>query len=105
MNHGSGSAHSKNEDHGTVYRIRSGAQQDALAILPANGVNYARLKVWVNPADGYNNRARVLTMATRVRRRLGEPGAVRTATGLSQPSASPSAVSGRGVPPLAACTG
>jgi arabinogalactan endo-1,4-beta-galactosidase len=30
-------------------------------------VNYGRLKVWVNPADGYNNRARVLDMATRIK--------------------------------------
>jgi arabinogalactan endo-1,4-beta-galactosidase len=57
----------KNEDHGAVYRTSSGTQQDALAILRAGGVNYARLKVWVNPADGYNNKARVLAMATRVK--------------------------------------
>jgi arabinogalactan endo-1,4-beta-galactosidase len=49
----------KNEDHGAVYRTSSGTQQDALAILRASGVNYARLKVWVNPADGYNTKARV----------------------------------------------
>jgi arabinogalactan endo-1,4-beta-galactosidase len=57
----------KNEDHGAVYRTSSGTQQDALAILRASGVNYARLKVWVNPADGYNNKARVLAMATRIK--------------------------------------
>ena len=30
-------------------------------------MNYARLKVWVNPADGYNNKAQVLAMAKRVK--------------------------------------
>ena len=31
------------------------------------GQNYARLKVWVNPADGYNNKTRVLAMAKRIK--------------------------------------
>jgi arabinogalactan endo-1,4-beta-galactosidase len=57
----------KNEDHGAVYFDSSGAQRDALAILRSAGANYARLKVWVNPADGYNNKARVLQMATRIK--------------------------------------
>src|SRR6266545_4999485 len=57
----------KNEDFGGVYFNASGQQGDALAILKAAGMNYARLKVWVNPADGYNNKARVLTMATRIK--------------------------------------
>ena len=30
-------------------------------------MNYARLKVWVDPADGYNNKARVLATAKRVK--------------------------------------
>lgn len=53
----------KNTDRGAVYRNSGGAQVDPLQLLRSNGVNYARLKVWVNPADGYNNRARVLQMA------------------------------------------
>lgn len=57
----------KSEDRGGVYRDSSGNQRDALAILRESGANYARLKVWVNPADGYNNKARVLTMASRVK--------------------------------------
>jgi arabinogalactan endo-1,4-beta-galactosidase len=57
----------KNLDRGAVYRNASGTQVDALAHLRANGVNYGRLKVWVNPADGYNNKARVLEMATRIK--------------------------------------
>jgi arabinogalactan endo-1,4-beta-galactosidase len=57
----------KNEDFGAVYYDRRGRQRDALSILAANGMNYARLKVWVNPTDGYNNRDRVLEMARRIR--------------------------------------
>ncbi len=57
----------KNEDKGALYYNASGAQQDPLLILKNAGMNYARLKVWVNPADGYNNKARVLTMASRIK--------------------------------------
>jgi arabinogalactan endo-1,4-beta-galactosidase len=57
----------KSEDRGGVYRDSDGTQRDALAILRGSGVNYGRLKVWVNPADGYNNKARVLTMASRIK--------------------------------------
>ena len=45
----------------------AGAQRGAVTILANAGANYARLKVWVNPADGYNNKARVLAMATRIK--------------------------------------
>ncbi|MDG4829634.1 arabinogalactan endo-1,4-beta-galactosidase [Solwaraspora sp. WMMD1047] len=55
----------KNEDHGAVYRDRVGPPRDALKILRANGVNYARLKVWVDPADGYNDKADTLAKARR----------------------------------------
>lgn len=57
----------KSEALGGVYRTGSGTAGDALAILRSSGMNYARLKVWVNPADGYNNKARVLAMAKRVK--------------------------------------
>jgi arabinogalactan endo-1,4-beta-galactosidase len=57
----------KHLDRGAVFRDSGGAAVDPLALLRANGVNYGRLKVWVNPADGYNNRARVLDMATRIK--------------------------------------
>jgi len=53
----------KNIDHGGVYRDASGRRVDPLALLRANGVNYARLKVWVDPADGYNGKADVLRKA------------------------------------------
>ncbi len=32
-------------------------------------MNYARVKVWVNPADGYNDKAHVLALAKRVKAR------------------------------------
>jgi arabinogalactan endo-1,4-beta-galactosidase len=57
----------KNEDKGGVYRYADGTAADALTILKSKGMNYGRLKVWVNPADGYNNKARVLTMAKRIK--------------------------------------
>jgi arabinogalactan endo-1,4-beta-galactosidase len=57
----------KSEDRGGVYRDAAGNPRDAVQLLRAAGVNYARLRVWVDPADGYNNRARVLTMASRIK--------------------------------------
>ncbi|MGW1271675.1 glycoside hydrolase family 53 protein [Streptomyces sp. NPDC002491] len=59
----------KSEALGGVYRSSSGAAQDPLAVLRNAGQNYARLKVWVNPADGYNDKARVLAAAKRVKAR------------------------------------
>ncbi|MER7518359.1 arabinogalactan endo-1,4-beta-galactosidase [Streptomyces sp. NPDC126499] len=57
----------KSEDLGGVYRTSGGAAGDALGILKSAGANYGRLKVWVDPADGYNDKARVLTMAKRIK--------------------------------------
>jgi arabinogalactan endo-1,4-beta-galactosidase len=55
----------KNEDHGAVYRTASGQRRDPFRLLAENNVNYIRLKVWVDPADGYNDRADVLAQARR----------------------------------------
>ncbi|MFD7302649.1 glycosyl hydrolase 53 family protein [Streptomyces pharetrae] len=57
----------KSETKGGVYRTSSGSAADPLAVMKSAGMNYARLKVWVNPADGYNNKARVLAMAKRIK--------------------------------------
>lgn len=38
-----------------------------MGILKNSGMNYVRLKVWVNPADGYNDKAHVLAMAKRAK--------------------------------------
>ncbi|WP_413755908.1 arabinogalactan endo-beta-1,4-galactanase [Streptomyces sp. MMBL 11-3] len=57
----------KSEAKGGVYRNGSGKTGDPLAVLRSAGQNYARLKVWVNPADGYNDKAHVLATARRVK--------------------------------------
>lgn len=55
----------KSEDLGGVYRYSDGTQADALQILKDYGLNYARLRVWVDPADGYHTQETLLAMATR----------------------------------------
>jgi len=57
----------KSEDKGGVYKYANGTTGDALTILNSNGANYVRLKVWVNPADGYNTKTQVLAMAARAK--------------------------------------
>ncbi|WP_031025638.1 glycosyl hydrolase 53 family protein [Streptomyces sp. NRRL WC-3725] len=57
----------KSEAKGGVYRTSSGTTGDALSVLKSYGMNYARLKVWVNPADGFNDKAHVLATAKRVK--------------------------------------
>jgi arabinogalactan endo-1,4-beta-galactosidase len=57
----------KSEDMGGVYKYADGTQADALQILKDNGVNYARLRIWVNPADGYHDKAELLEMASRLK--------------------------------------
>ncbi|HEY8473410.1 MAG TPA: glycosyl hydrolase 53 family protein [Natronosporangium sp.] len=57
----------KNEAFGGTYFDSAGNPVDPLVLLRDNGMNYARLKVWVNPADGFNNKARVLAMAQRIK--------------------------------------
>ncbi len=55
------------ESLGQVYYNSSGAAEDPLLILKSDGVNYIRLRVWVNPASGWNNEAKVLTFAKTVK--------------------------------------
>lgn len=57
----------KSEDLGGIYRDVDGAPGDALQILRNHGLNYARLRVWVDPADGYHNKQRLLDMALRLK--------------------------------------
>ncbi|MBG0819704.1 glycosyl hydrolase 53 family protein [Planomonospora sp. ID91781] len=59
----------KSEALGGVYRHAGGRRGDALAILRDGGLNYVRLKVWVDPADGYNTKAQVLRTAERAKAR------------------------------------
>jgi arabinogalactan endo-1,4-beta-galactosidase len=55
------------EDLGAKYYNTSGTQGDPLVILRSAGMNYVRLRVWVNPASGYNNQARVVAFARLVK--------------------------------------
>ncbi|MBF2790205.1 MULTISPECIES: arabinogalactan endo-beta-1,4-galactanase [Enterobacter] len=43
------------EQHGAKYYNQNGQQQDAIAILKANGVNTVRLRLWVDPQDASGN--------------------------------------------------
>ncbi|GAB3125292.1 hypothetical protein GCM10027160_47760 [Streptomyces calidiresistens] len=55
----------KSEDLGGVYREANGRPGDPVEILRRGGSNWARLKVWVDPADGYNTEEHVLRIARR----------------------------------------
>lgn len=57
----------KSEDLGGVYRYPDGTAADALQILKDYGLNYARLRVWVDPADGYHGKDELLEMAQRLK--------------------------------------
>ena len=57
----------RSNDLGLAYYDAAGTKRDALDILKADGVNYARLRVWNNPASGYNNAAKVLAYAKTVK--------------------------------------
>ena len=50
-------------DLGARYYSASGSQGNPLDILKGVGVNYVRLRIWNNPASGYNNLAKVLVQA------------------------------------------
>ncbi len=58
----------KDEDHGAVYRYANGHRGDAVRILADAGITHARLKVWVNPADGYNTKKQILPLARRLKK-------------------------------------
>jgi arabinogalactan endo-1,4-beta-galactosidase len=58
----------KSEDLGGVYLNDSGKPGDALAILKAHGMNWIRLRVFVNPTDGYHGTTELLDMARRARK-------------------------------------
>ena len=63
------------EQHGAKFYNQNGQQQDAIAILKANGVNTVRLRLWVDPQDasgntyggGSNNLENTLALAKRVK--------------------------------------
>jgi arabinogalactan endo-1,4-beta-galactosidase len=56
-------------DLGAEYFHEDGSQGDPLQILQSHGVNYIRLRVWVNPANGFNSKTRVVEFAQKVKAR------------------------------------
>jgi arabinogalactan endo-1,4-beta-galactosidase len=57
----------KSEAFGGIYRDDAGRPGDALAILKAHGLNWIRVRVWVDPADGYHDTNELLSMARRAK--------------------------------------
>lgn len=56
------------EANGISYYNRSGVKKDILAIMKEQGMTAVRLRVWVNPADGwYNSTQDVVAKAKRVK--------------------------------------
>jgi arabinogalactan endo-1,4-beta-galactosidase len=56
----------KNEDLGATYADADGAPVDPVEALADAGSNIGRLKVWVDPADGYNDVDDVVASARRI---------------------------------------
>ncbi len=54
-------------DLGAEYFYEDGTRGHPLEILSNHGVNYIRLRVWVNPANGYNNKEKVVKFAPLIR--------------------------------------
>lgn len=57
----------KSEALGGTYRYRAGHGGDALQIMKDSGLNYARLRVWVDSPDGYHGKDELLAMAVRLK--------------------------------------
>ena len=54
------------EDNGGIFG-ENGAIKDPLQILKDNNINYIRIRLWNNPPAGYNNLAKLLIMAKRIK--------------------------------------
>ena len=54
------------EDNGGVFK-ENGTIKDPLLILKDHNINYIRLRLWNNPPGGYNNLAKLLIMAKRIK--------------------------------------
>lgn len=55
------------ESSGVKFYNSSGTQQDCIQILKDLGMNAVRLRVWVNPTNGWNNTADVVAKAVRAK--------------------------------------
>lgn len=58
---------SQMESEGVKFYNKSGTQQDLFQILKDKGINSIRLRVWVNPTDGWCNTSDVVTKALRAK--------------------------------------
>ncbi|GAB3257090.1 glycoside hydrolase family 53 protein [Kineosporia babensis] len=56
------------EEAGVRYRDRQGRTGTAEKILAAAGANYQRIRVWVDPPEGYTDRERALALGRRAKR-------------------------------------
>lgn len=54
-------------DLGTKYYSENGNPTDPIQLLKDHGVNSIRLRVWVDPANGYNNKNKVVKFASIVK--------------------------------------
>ncbi len=55
------------EAQGRTFKNRDNQPQECMSILKGMGMNAVRLRVWVNPANGYNNTADVVSKAGRAK--------------------------------------
>lgn len=55
------------ESTGKKFYNSAGVEQDVITILKNLGMNTIRLRVWVNPVNGWNNKADVVAKAVRAR--------------------------------------
>jgi arabinogalactan endo-1,4-beta-galactosidase len=55
------------EAAGIKWYNAAGTQTECMALMKALGMNTIRLRVWVNPADGWNNQADVVAKALRAK--------------------------------------
>ena len=63
----------RGEQDGGVYKTSSGTQENALQIMSSAGLNYVRLRVFVNPEDGFNDEAQLLAGAKQAYSTYGLP--------------------------------
>ncbi len=58
---------SEMEAAGRKFYNSAGEQQNCFDVLKSKGINSIRLRVWVNPTDGWNNKADVVAKAVRAK--------------------------------------
>jgi arabinogalactan endo-1,4-beta-galactosidase len=55
------------ESKGVLFYDKNGVKTECMALMKSLGMNSIRLRVWVNPTDGWNNKTDVLTKAKRAK--------------------------------------